>query len=71
MIGMNSNTYISVVDAARFYNVTTTTIYNQLKSGELVGCEINRGDGKRGWLVCKPNGFNEWEKTQTMQEDER
>lgn len=66
---MNSN-YISVVDAARFYNVTTTTIYNQIKSGELVASEINRGDGKRGWLVFKPAGFDEWVKTQTLKGNE-
>lgn len=58
-MGMEICDYVGVSEVARFYKVTTMTIYNMIREGRIKATQFNRGT-MTGWLVEKPHGYDEW-----------
>lgn len=51
--------YISVSEYAKFINKTSAHVYNMIREGLVSSVMFERGT-MNGWLIEKPEGFDEW-----------
>ena len=51
--------YISVSEYAKFIGKTSAHVYNMIREGLVASVLFERGT-MNGWLIEKPEGFDEW-----------
>ena len=57
--GNKLSQYIAVSEYAKFIGKTSAHVYNLIREGLVSSVQFERGTMK-GWLIEKPEGFDEW-----------